>query len=48
MPTTRQGDCGVILVVNDATVHWGVLSYVSLGVVVTLQLALGRMFRWFW
>ncbi|KAF2274090.1 uncharacterized protein EI97DRAFT_422985 [Westerdykella ornata] len=47
LPTTRQGDCGVILVVSEGVVSWRLLSYMGLSIVLGLQVALGRMFQWF-
>lgn len=46
LPTTRQGDCGVILVVSEGTINLKALGYGTGVVFVLLHLALKRMFSW--
>ncbi|KAF2787100.1 hypothetical protein K505DRAFT_317271 [Melanomma pulvis-pyrius CBS 109.77] len=46
LPTTRQGDCGTILIVNEGIPNMRTIGC-GLGIVVVLlHLALGRMFQW--
>ncbi|ORY12855.1 hypothetical protein BCR34DRAFT_481942 [Clohesyomyces aquaticus] len=44
LPTTAQGECGTILVVNQGTTNFKALGYVVSSIIVVLHLALGRMF----
>ncbi|KAF1957073.1 hypothetical protein CC80DRAFT_379910, partial [Byssothecium circinans] len=44
LPTTRQGECGTILVVNEARRHLQAIGYGVGGILLLLHLALGRMF----
>jgi hypothetical protein len=45
LPTTRQGDCGTILVVNEGKPSLKTLGYGMAIVVGFMHLALGRMFH---
>jgi hypothetical protein len=45
LPTTRQGDCGVILVVNHGPINFKALGYGTGAILIGLHLAVRRMFH---
>ncbi|PVI05146.1 hypothetical protein DM02DRAFT_127848 [Periconia macrospinosa] len=46
LPTTTQGTCGTILIVNEGTHNLKTIGYSITGTIVLLHIALGRMFHW--
>ena len=46
LPTTREGDCGTILIVSEAMISTRAIGYGLSAVVILLHLVAGRMFHW--
>lgn len=48
VPTTRQGECGTILIVppSEGITNYRVVGYGMGGALILLHLAIGRMFHW--
>jgi hypothetical protein len=46
LPVVTQGQCGTILIVNESSRSLKTIGYGLVGMFLTMQLAIARMFRW--